>query len=176
MTTKGRSNSILVQTLQLLAAAGPEGMTTAQLSEKLAVKSKVIANATWYQRRAERLTTDAADGTHRLTDMGRSYLDGVLFGVIKSPRNPSRQRARTVTSTVGTVARRESPVRQASPDRATQAGQHADDLIANARAAIDVHEALLDESVELTPLVRSTIDGIRRSITLIESAYQVARA
>lgn len=176
MSKPETEHSTLVRILQAMQNAGAAGLTTGQLAELVGAPSKVVANAVWYQRKVDRLATDEAAGRHTITDIGRRYLESVLSGVNKSTRKRSHQRASRRTGKVVAVATRQIPERPPIPDRATQAGRHADDLIANARAAIDVHEALLDESVELTPLVRSTIDGIRRSITLIESAYQVARA
>lgn len=170
MNKTGNEQPILVKILQALAAAGATGMSTAELAAKIGAQAKAVSTAAWYQRKAERLTTDESLGRHFITDAGRSFLEARLSGVDTGRRRRSSRASSTVLATPHAAPR--PPV----TDRAAQAGRHADDLIANARAAIDVHEALLDESVELTPLVRSTIDGIRRSITLIESAYQVARA
>ncbi len=165
---------ILVRTLQALKAAGAAGMTTAQLAETVGVRSKVIANAVWYQRRAERLTTDEEEGRHSITELGSKYLQGVLGGVLKRSRKLPYKRPRKSASTaVVAIGERTNP---APSPREHGAARHADSLIVNARQAIDIHERLLDESVELTPLVRSTIDGMRRAVDLIESAYQIARA
>lgn len=175
MSNEEKRLPVLQRVLAALERAGAQGLTTGELATQFGVQSKVVSNATWYQRKAERLTTDDESGKHTITDLGRRYLEGVLAGVLKRSRKLPYKRPRSATSTA-VAATQPTAAQRAVSDRATQAGRHADDLIANARAAIDVHEALLDESVELTPLVRSTIDGIRRSITLIESAYQVARA
>lgn len=177
MSKAESEHSTLVRILQALENTGAPGMTTGQLSELIGAPSKVIANAVWYQRKAKRLTTDEDGGRHTITDIGRYYLEGVLSGVNKSPRARSRKlsgkRTRKSATAVVAVAERVPP----TPSRREHgAARHADSLIVNARQAIDIHEQLLDESVELTPLVRSTIDGIRRAVDLIESAYQLALA
>lgn len=165
--------------LLVLNRAG-EGMTTPQLAQVLDIASKVVATNVWMLRPKNLVVS--ADGVHKLTPAGKHAASRIeagegmprYAGDKPTPKNrsiPQASRLRRQEPTA--LVTKQDAAAPAKRDDA--AASHADGLIGNALNAIDLHELLLDESVELTPLVRASIDGIRRAVDLIGSAYQVAR-
>lgn len=173
--------STLPKTQRILLALNraDAGMTTADLAASLDVASKVVATNVWMLRPKNLVAS--VDGVHTLTAAGKHAASRIAAGE-GMPRyasdKPTPKRSTPQASRLRRPATTAIATRQDAPPPAKRndaAASHADGLIGNALNAIDLHELLLDESVELTPLVRASIDGIRRAVGLIGSAYQVAR-
>jgi hypothetical protein len=168
--------------LCIIAHRGEAGIANVELARTLNCLANGAASAARHLRRKGLVRSIA--GTHIVTPAGIAVAERIekgegglprmtKGGSDHAPKRTRKPKAAPVTRTAVTAPR---PAPAAPATRSTAVAQLGDRLIAAAMHAVDLHEAYLEEAIEMRPLARSMIENIRKQIVLIESAYQVARA
>lgn len=168
--------------LCIIAHREEAGIANAELARALDCPANGAASDAWHLRRKGLVRS--VSGTHIATPAGMEIAariqkgEGGLPRMTKggsdhAPKRAKKPKAGPVARTAVTAPR---PAPAAPATRSTAVAHLGDRLIAAAMHAVDLHEAYLEEAIEMSPLARSMIENIRKQIVLIESAYQVARA
>ena len=150
-----------------------DGLTAPELAERLDAKVATIHAHAYVLRQKHYITSEG--GRHRITLDGREAIAN--SGATPSTARARRKQRKPAASPPpkSAVSLYAPPTERRALPKAQAAHLLADGLIANAERSLHALCEYLDESCEITPLMRAHLEAVSGAIALIKVGYEAAR-